>query len=190
MDKLNETPKKLDRTSLRSRKHSREDFKNLERTPIVLVLDGVFGNYNQGALFRLADALMLEQIHFCGVELQTWHRRFLKSARGTHKWVPHTTGKHASGLIENYSSLGYQIVIVEQCEGSVSLLDAELKTPLCLVFGGELTGVSQELLSLSDLIVELPSLGMANSLNVAMSAGMVAMSAFKSYKKQRINDHP
>ena len=187
MDELDKTPNRLDRASLRSRKHSREEFKELERTPIALVLDGVFGNYNQGALFRLADALMLEQIHFCGVELQTWHRRFLKSARGTHKWVPHTVGMQTREVLENYSTLGYQIVIVEQCEESVSLLDAERATPVCLVLGGELSGVSPDLLSLADLIVELPSLGMANSLNVAMSAGMVAMSAFKSHMTHQVD---
>ncbi len=181
---LSNAPTRLDREALRARKHDRESFLDLPRTPIVLVFDGVFGNYNQGAIFRLADAFMLEKLHFCGASVKPWHKRFLKSARGTHKWVPFTVGEDITAVIQAYSEQGYQVAIVEQCEGSVSMLEAQFNTPLCLVLGGELSGVSAEILELADLIIELPTLGMANSLNVSMSAGMVVMTAYQTYMKQ------
>jgi len=179
-DQTKPNPERLDRGELRARKHDRATFRALPRTPIVLVLDGVFGNYNQGALFRLADAFMLEHLHFCGAPIMPGHRRFTKAARGTLPWVPYSAEEEVTEVVKRYASAGYQIVAVEQCEGSVSALDAPLRGPLCLVLGGELAGVSDEVLALADLTVELPSMGMANSLNVAMTAGMLVFSAYQA----------
>ncbi|MEE2643313.1 MAG: TrmH family RNA methyltransferase [Myxococcota bacterium] len=173
---------RLDRDDLRARKHDRARFHTLDRTPIALVLDGVFGSYNQGAIFRLADAFLIERIHFCGTPVIAGHRRFLKAARGTHPWVPYTSEEEVTAVVQRYADQGYQVVAVEQCEGSVSVLDLndQLRAPLCLVLGGELSGVSPEALELAELVVEHPTLGMANSLNVAMSAGMLVLSAYRS----------
>ena len=178
-----ELVKRLNRADLRARKHERSSFHDIERTPIILVFDGVFGNYNQGAIFRLCDAFMVEKVYFCSAELMPGHRRFLKAARGTHKWVPHEAGGDTLTVVRSYAERGYQVIIAEQCEGSVSILEADICSPVCIVLGGELSGVSSEVLPLADHIVELPSLGMANSLNVAMSAGMLVMSAYESFKK-------
>ena len=170
-------PVRLTRQDLRQRKPTRSHFETLERQRIALVLDGVEGTYNQGAIFRLCDAFLLEKVHFCGVELQLSHRRFLKAARGTHGWVPHGHGEDIELVIQTYRERGYQIVAVEQCLGSQEIDDIAFDSCVCLVFGGELTGVSQAIIDSADVVAELPSLGMANSLNVAMSAGIAVYAA-------------
>jgi 23S rRNA (guanosine2251-2'-O)-methyltransferase len=182
LDALSEAngPRRLYREDLRARKPDRAGFMEAPRSPIVLVLDGVDGNYNKGALFRLADAFLLERVHFCQTTIEHKHRRFLKSARGTHRWVPYEANEDPIDVIQSYRERGYRIVVAEQCEGSVSLLDADLGAPVCIVLGGELSGVSPEVIAAADIVVELPTMGMANSLNVAMSAGMMVLSAFRS----------
>ena len=175
---------RLDTEALRARKERREGFKERPRTPIVLVLDGVQGSYNHGAIFRLCDALMIERLHLCHTELASGHRRFVKAARGTYKWVPHVTGEATVEVLAHYRAEGYHVVAVEQCEGSLPVGEAHFKRPLCLVLGGELSGVSEQALELVDLCVELPTLGMANSMNVAMSAGMVALTAYQQLLKE------
>ena len=170
-------PLRLTRQDLRQRKPARNHFDSLERQRIALVLDGVVGTYNQGAIFRLCDAFLLEKVHFCGVELQLSHRRFLKAARGTHGWVPHGHAEDIELVLQGYRERGYQIVAVEQCQGSQALADVVFETSVCLVLGGELTGVSQSIIDAADVVAELPSMGMANSLNVAMSAGIAVYAA-------------
>ena len=164
---------------LRARKHDRAHFHELPRTPIVLILDGVHGNYNKGAMFRLCDAFMVEKIHFCRTTLEPRHRRFAKSARGTFRWVPHEVGEDTLAVIATYRQQGYRIIVTEQCEGSIPLASADLKGPLCIVLGGELEGVMPEVVAAADAVVELPTLGMANSLNVSLSAAMMVLSAFQ-----------
>lgn len=167
-----------DTDALRARKPARADFETLPRSPIAMVLDGVTGPYNQGALFRLADGFLLEHLHVCRADLQPWNRRFKKAARGTPGWVPHTVGEDTLEVVRAYRARGYQIVVTEQAEGSVPVWEAPLHGPLCIVLGAELRGVSDPVLAMADVVVELPSLGMANSLNISMTAAMMVVSAF------------
>jgi tRNA G18 (ribose-2'-O)-methylase SpoU len=164
--------------ALRARKLSREAFRALPRTPIAIVLDGIHNPYNLGALFRRADGFLLEKLHFCGPELQHWNRRFKKAARGTTGWVPHAAGERALDVVTAYKQRGYQIVVAEQADESVSPWDAVFESPVCLVMGAEMDGVRDEIIALADMVIELPTMGMANSLNIAMSAAMIVMTAF------------
>jgi len=173
--------RRLTTEELRDRKPDRETFLARPRTPIAIVLDSVHGPYNQGALFRLADAFALERLHFCGDDpLRVWNRRFKKAARGTTAWVPYSSGEVSVDVVASYRERGYQVVAAEQAEGSVSMASAELMAPMCLVLGAEMHGVSREVLELCDVVVEFPMLGMANSLNIAMSAAMLVQAAFQT----------
>lgn len=171
-------PRRYSTAALRARKVERAAFDELGRSPIALVLDGVHGPYNQGALFRLGDSFLLEHLHFCRAELVTWNRRFKKAARGTPGWVPHTVGEDTVEVASAYRERGYQIVVAEQAAGSVPVWRAPMRAPMCLVLGAELDGVSEAVMAMADVVVEFPSLGMANSLNIAMSAAMLVVSAF------------
>jgi len=183
-------PRRISTEALRARKGDRADFAARPRTPIAMVLDGVHGPYNQGALFRLCDGLMLEWLHVCGATLTPWNRRFKKAARGTVDWVPYSVGEVSVDVVQAYRARGYQIVVAEQAIGSVPVWEARLATPMCVVLGAELDGVSEAVLALADVVVELPTLGMANSLNLSMSAAMVAISAYSAFATQAASTDP
>ena len=185
-----DAPSRLDTAALRARKRDRHTFEAAPRAPIALVLDGVHGHYNKGAIFRLCDAFMVERLHLCNTTLDHWNRRFVKAARGTYRWVPHVVGEDTLEVLRDYQTRGYQIVVTEQCSGSVPVWEAELASPVCIVLGGETEGVSPTVVDVADLIVELPTLGMANSLNVSMSAGMLVMSAFRALARSASEPPP
>jgi tRNA G18 (ribose-2'-O)-methylase SpoU len=50
---------------------------------------------------------------------------------------------------------------------------ADYHLPLVLILGHERQGVRQELLEAADVIIDIPILGLGNSHNVAISAGIV-----------------
>ena len=172
---------RLSREDLRDRKGPRKQFRARSRQPITIVLDGVLGTYNQGAIFRLCDAFLIEKVHFCKTTIHSKHRRFLKSARGTQKWVPYTDGENCLELVRDYRQKGYQIVVAEQCTGSTPALTAQYNSPVCLVLGGELAGVSQDVVDAADLVVEFPCHGMANSINVSMTAAMLVYAVHHAF---------
>jgi tRNA G18 (ribose-2'-O)-methylase SpoU len=53
--------------------------------------------------------------------------------------------------------------------------------PLCLVVGNEITGVSQNLLDLCDLSIEIPQYGIKQSLNVAVAYGIAIFELRKAF---------
>ena len=73
--------RRLTRSELRLWKPDRRQFASLSREPITLVLDGVRRNYNIGAMFRLADAFLLERLVICGVHIDL-RKRKLAEFRG------------------------------------------------------------------------------------------------------------
>ena len=75
---------------------------------------------------------------------------------------------------------------VEQAEESISLSDfAPLpETTYALVFGHEVKGVSQEVVSAADTVLEIPQEGTKHSLNVSVSVGMVVWQLFSSLTKR------
>jgi tRNA G18 (ribose-2'-O)-methylase SpoU len=56
----------LSTDDLRRSKAGRVDLAAQARNPITVVLDGVRGNYNLGAIFRLCDAFLVESLVICG----------------------------------------------------------------------------------------------------------------------------
>ena len=88
----------LSKPDLRAGKPSRDQFPTRPRRPIRLILDGVTGNYNVGAIFRLCDAMLVERLIICGPTFDIRKRRVVQAAQGAQNWVPwvHTLSVEAS----------------------------------------------------------------------------------------------
>jgi len=80
---------------------------------------------------------------------------------------------------------GYQVVGVEQVEGSIplQLFKPPANGNLLLVFGNEVEGISEDLLAMCDFCIEIPQFGMKHSLNVSVAAGMVMWEIVRSYAR-------
>ncbi len=154
---------------------SKEEFKTTEKSPIVLVLDNIRSHLNVGSVFRTADAFLVEAIYLCGITGTPPHRDINKTALGATETV---SWKHFPSNMEAINELrqnGYQIISIEQAENAVMLNDFKpvQGTKYAIVFGNEVDGVEQEVVSLSDLVIEIPQYGMKHSLNISVSAGIV-----------------
>jgi tRNA G18 (ribose-2'-O)-methylase SpoU len=88
---------------LRRTKHTRDEFLLRPRRPITVVLDGVTQNYNIGAIFRLCDAFLVQQLMICGTKVELHKRRLAQAARGTQHWVPWNECQRASQAITDAS---------------------------------------------------------------------------------------
>jgi tRNA G18 (ribose-2'-O)-methylase SpoU len=158
---------------LRLWKPDRQHFLGLPRQPITLLLDGVHRNYNLGAIFRLADAFMLEQLIICGTLLDLRKRKLVQAARGTQHWVPWVAAKNAASAVAATKAVGAWVLVVEQTSSSLPPEAIMPTFPICLVLGSEGRGVSQDIIDVADAAVSIPMLGMGNSLNVASAAAII-----------------
>jgi tRNA G18 (ribose-2'-O)-methylase SpoU len=151
------------------------EFRESEKTPVVVVLDNIRSMHNVGSVFRTADAFLVKGIYLCGYTPQPPHRDIHKTALGateTVEWKYFATTAEAVRALKEEE---YRVVAVEQTVGSVPLpeFSANLSGPLGVVFGNEVTGVGEEALALCDGSVEIPQWGMKHSLNISIAAGIV-----------------
>lgn len=62
-----------------------EAFKEVKKTPIVVILDNIRSLNNIGSVFRTSDAFLIEKIYLCGITAQPPHRDIRKTALGRPK---------------------------------------------------------------------------------------------------------
>ncbi|MDD2595154.1 MAG: RNA methyltransferase [Bacteroidales bacterium] len=152
-----------------------EEFKNVTKTPIVLILDNIRSQHNIGAAFRTSDAFCLEKIYLCGICATPPTPEIHKSALGAEFSMDWEYADNAIDVVRRLKSEGYVIVSVEQAEHSTMLhnFTHEQGKKYAYIFGNEVKGVQQEVVDESDLCVEIPQFGTKHSLNVSVSIGVV-----------------
>tara|TARA_R110000796_G_scaffold67734_4_gene155471 strand:+ start:74770 stop:75300 length:531 start_codon:yes stop_codon:yes gene_type:complete len=161
-----------------------EEFKQVEKTPICIVLDNVRSLNNIGSVFRTADAFLIEKIYLCGITATPPHKDIHKTALGATDSVAWEHRESTLELLEELREEGYSSLALEQAENAVMLNDfkVEENKKYALIFGNEVKGVSQEVVSASDLVLEIPQYGTKHSLNISVSVGIVVWDLWSKLK--------
>ena len=150
-------------------------YKNIEKFPYVIVLDDIRSMNNIGSAFRTGDAFKCAAIHLCGITAQPPHREISKTALGADESVDWLYFADAADSRKALREAGYQIVCVEQVQGSVSLekFNPVQNQKYAFVFGNEVFGVNDAWIQEADFSLEIPQFGTKHSLNVSVSMGVV-----------------
>ena len=152
-----------------------DDYKNADKTPIIVVLDNIRSLSNIGSVFRTADAFRVEAIYLCGITAQPPHREIHKTALSATESVNWKYYKDTQEAVMLLKQNNYKVISVEQVEGSVMLNDVKVEksNKLALVFGNEVKGVDDNIINMSDYCIEIPQWGTKHSLNISVSVGVV-----------------
>ncbi|THD68977.1 TrmH family RNA methyltransferase [Robertkochia marina] len=157
-----------------------EAFKKAGKTPVIVVLDNIRSLNNIGSVFRSADAFRIEKIILCGITARPPHKDIHKTALGATESVDWAYEKDCKKVVEELKAAGVVTIAVEQAEGAHMLNEFSPKADetYALVFGNEVKGVQQEVVSACDMVVEIPQYGTKHSLNISVSAGIVLWDLF------------
>jgi len=152
-----------------------QDFKAVEKAPLVLVLDNLRSQHNIGAAFRTADAFRIAKIYLCGICAVPPGAEIHKAALGAEDTVDWQYEQDAATAVKTLKQQGFTIAAVEQAENSIQLQDfkPEQGKKYALIFGNEVKGVQQQVVDLCDLVLEIPQWGTKHSLNVSVSIGVI-----------------
>jgi tRNA G18 (ribose-2'-O)-methylase SpoU len=161
-----------------------EEFKKMNKTPIIVVLDNIRSLNNIGSVFRTSDAFLIEKIYLCGITAKPPHKEIHKTALGATETVDWEYVEDTLDLIKKLKKEGIKVASVEQAENSIMLNDFNIKPnqKYAVVFGNEVKGVQQSVVSASDYCVEIPQFGTKHSLNISVSCGVVLWDLFKKFK--------
>jgi len=152
-----------------------DEFKKSKKNPLVVVLDNVRSMYNVGSVFRTADAFRIEAIYLCGITSCPPHPEIHKTALGAEDAVDWYYNKEAIDTVKMLQQQGYEVLAIEQVEGSTMLQDfvVEPEKKYAVVLGNEVKGVDQEVVNCCDRCLEIPQFGTKHSMNVSTTAGIV-----------------
>ncbi len=160
-----------------------EEFKAAKKTPLIIILDNIRSLNNIGSVFRTADAFLIQKIYLCGITATPPHKDIQKTALGATDTVDWEHQKDTLELIRNLKTQGVKILSIEQAENAVMLNDfaPESNQTYAIVFGNEVKGVQQEVVSESDVVIEIPQFGSKHSLNISVSSGVVIWDLFNKF---------
>lgn len=161
-----------------------ETFKQTEKIPLIVVLDNVRSMHNVGAVFRTADAFIIEKIVLCGITPVPPHREIHKAALGATESVDWIVEKEISTALQNLKKEGVEIIGIEQTTNSRNIDDFSIQKnkKYALVLGNEVEGLSDVAFENYDAFLEIPQLGTKHSLNVSVCAGIAMWEFFKKLK--------
>lgn len=159
---------------------SAEEFKSVEKLPLVVVLDNIRSLHNIGSVFRTSDAFRVASIYLCGITATPPHAEIHKTALGAEDTVEWKYFNDTLDAVKELRDNGFDIFSVEQVEGSVMLEDflPDKGKKYAIILGNEVKGVRQDVVDASDGCIEIPQYGTKHSLNVSVTSGIVIWDLF------------
>lgn len=131
--------------------------------------------HNVGSIYRTADGAGFNEIVISGYSPGPDHTGVVKVALGAEQTM---TTTRCESLDELLATLGdSHVIALEQHESSVQPSALEIPEGVlrvCLIVGGELTGLPEALVERANTILELPMRGSKESLNVSVAFGIAA----------------
>ena len=148
----------------------------------VTVLDNLRSVYNVGSIFRTANACGVEKIFLCGTTPTPLDKKgerrkdFAKVALGAEDTVAWEYFGSTYDCVSKLKNEGYYILAIEQDDTSVDYkeVNIEEKDNVAIIVGNEVDGITQDVIEISDVTVEIPMLGTKESLNVTIAFGIAA----------------
>jgi len=160
------------------------EFKKVEKTPLIVILDNIRSLNNIGSVFRTCDAFAIKKIYLCGITGQPPHKDIHKTALGATNSIDWEYVEDILAMIDKLKADGVKIVSIEQAKNSLMLQDFEPKNnqKYAVIFGNEVKGIQQTVVDVSDYCVEIPQFGTKHSLNISVSCGVVLWDLFKKMR--------
>ena len=106
----------LTKVELRNTKITREEFKNIERNNIYIVLDNFKVHYNIGTVFRLADAILAKKLYLCGTTCMPPNDKIKKTSIGAEKWVPYEYVENTLDIVKKLKEEGLEYLWLDKKE--------------------------------------------------------------------------
>lgn len=167
-----------------------EEFKEVDKVPLIIALENVRSLHNIGSVFRTADAFCIEAIYLCGYTARPPHKEINKTALGATDSVHWRHFPSGMDALEAIKGKGYTIASLEQAENTTSLNEfgPEQGKGLAVFIGNEVKGVTQEVVDASDCCLEIPQFGTKHSLNVSVCAGVLLWDLYFKMQKVAISE--
>lgn len=179
-DKLSETQSSQGIIAVvRKKQYSRTEFAGAVSKGNVLVMDRLQDPGNIGTIIRTAEAAGYKGIVMVSGSGDVYAPKVVRAAAGSLFRMPVINTAGGAEAAELLKEMGKKI-IVTHLEAHQSCFEVDMTEDTALVIGNEGSGVSDEFVAASDIMVRIPMEGSIESLNAAVAAGILM------YQSQKI----
>lgn len=150
---------------------------SLSPVPLLLVAEGLEKPGNLGALLRIADGAGADGVILVEPAADPFNPNTVRSSTGTLFTVPVATAdrNHVIGWLRDHAIAS----VATSPRAASEYWEAELAGPVAIWVGSEALGLSDEATANAKWNVSIPMHGAADSLNTAVSAGLVVYEAVR-----------
>lgn len=148
---------------------------------ICVMVEDIYQSHNASAVLRSCDCFGVQDIH-----VVEQHNRFNPNsevAMGSDKWLDVFKYKHTLEAYDTLRRQGYQIIATTPHENDMKIDAIDITRPTVLVFGTELTGLTQEAIDHADGYAKIPMYGFTESYNISVSAALSLFSVTERMRK-------
>ncbi|MSU45127.1 MAG: TrmH family RNA methyltransferase [Candidatus Zambryskibacteria bacterium] len=148
-----------------------------KKREVVVLLYNIRSTHNVGSIFRTSDALGVTKIYLSGYtptptdKFNRPRKDVSKVSLGAEKTIPWEYVKDAKKLIKKLKNKKIEIIGIEQSKNSVDYKKVKTGKRVLFVVGNEVEGIDKDILSLCDIVAEIPMKGDKESLNVSVAFG-------------------
>ena len=158
--------------------------KRYDQLTIAVVLDNVRSAYNVGSIIRTCDVFKISQVVLCGITSTPSNPKVLKTSLGAEKNLHISNSNNCTDVIVQLKSNGFFTLGLETSPTAIALNDFTQSSieKIALILGSEKSGVDPGVLSLCDLIAQIPMQGIKESLNVTVACGIALHHLYNSVR--------
>ncbi|MCK9304880.1 MAG: RNA methyltransferase [Bacteroidales bacterium] len=149
----------------------------LSDCPLIIVLESVEKPGNLGAVIRTADALGADAVIICDPLTDLYNPNIIRSSTGA-LFTTQCSAVTSHECFEWLKEKNINIITTE-LEASIWYYNCDMTTPCAIVMGSEAEGLSQFWRERAGNRIKIPMNGLADSLNVSVSAAIISFEALR-----------
>jgi tRNA (guanosine-2'-O-)-methyltransferase len=162
----------------------------LDRTKYVtVVLENIFQPHNAAAVLRSCDCFGVQDVHI--IENDWKYAPNKDIDMGSSKWLElYRYSDEDNNTVSTMNKLkeqGYKVIATTPHTDDCEINELPIDSPIALMFGTELTGLSDEALKNADGFVKLPMYGFTESYNISVSVALALFSLTSRIRKEDVD---
>ncbi len=144
---------------------------------VTCVIEGLTDPHNASAILRTCDALGVHEVH--AIEANAHVKMTTRVTKGAEKWMELRRHSAPEQCAKNLAARGYALYVADM-RATTELEEIAKQPKVALAFGNEHAGISKELRSVAAGAFAIPMLGMVESFNVSVAAGIALWAATRA----------
>ena len=152
---------------------------NKRQPDLTVLLENVFDPHNISAVMRTCDAVGLQDIYILNTKIPAHKKWGAKSSSSAAKWLTIHQFTNADECFAELRKHYKKIYTTHLSSDAVGLHQLNLTEPVCLVFGNEHSGISDEIIAMADGNFIIPQVGIIKSLNISVACAVCLYEAYR-----------